>query len=98
MAARTSSGSAVVGAPSGTLTFLFSDIEGSSERWEAHPEAMRAAVARHDALMRRSIEQHRGHVFKTVGDAFCSAFATPQDALSAAVAAQRSLATADFSS
>ena len=44
--------------------------------WEAHPEGMRAALARHDALLRQAIETHGGHVFKTVGDAFCAAFAT----------------------
>src|SRR5579872_275743 len=82
--------------PTGTVTFLFSDIEGSSRRWEAHPDAMKAAVARHDALMRRAIEEHRGHVFKTVGDAFCCGFASPQDALAGALEAQRALAREDF--
>ncbi|MDQ6780117.1 MAG: adenylate/guanylate cyclase domain-containing protein [Candidatus Eremiobacteraeota bacterium] len=84
--------------PSGTLTFLFSDIEGSSQRWEGHPEAMRTAVAQHDAIMRRAIEEHRGHVFKTVGDAFCCAFSSPHEALDAAIAAQSALQEADFSS
>ena len=71
--------------PSGTVTFLFTDIEGSTRLWEEHPEAMRLALARHDALLRQAIEDNNGVVFKTVGDAFCSAFATAPDALSAAV-------------
>ncbi|MBV9234020.1 MAG: hypothetical protein JO030_08255, partial [Candidatus Eremiobacteraeota bacterium] len=59
--------------PSGTVTFLFSDIEGSTQRWERHPEAMRNALARHDELVRRAIERHGGYVFKALGDAFCAA-------------------------
>jgi predicted ATPase/class 3 adenylate cyclase len=77
---------------------LFSDIEGSTERWERHPDAMRAAVARHEELMRRAISGHGGYIFKTVGDAFCSAFATAPSALSAAVEAQRALCAEDFTS
>ncbi len=77
--------------PSGTVSFLFTDIEGSTRLWEAHDAAMRAALARHDALMRRAVEGAGGHVFKTVGDAFCAAFATAPDAVAAAFAAQRML-------
>ena len=62
--------------PTGAVTFLFTDIEGSTQRWDAHPDAMRAALERHDALLRQAIESHVGEVFKTVGDAFCAAFAT----------------------
>src|SRR5579864_4830447 len=83
--------------PTGTVTFLFSDIEGSTERWERHREAMREAVARHDELMHRVVAGHGGHVFKTVGDAFCVAFRTVPDALNAAIAAQRALRAEDFS-
>src|SRR5271165_6731610 len=83
--------------PSGTVTFVFTDVEGSSQRWETHRETMKAAVAHHDALMRATIEKHRGYVFKTVGDAFCAAFHTPLDAAKAALEAQRALADADFS-
>ena len=61
--------------PTGTVTFLFTDIEGSTKLWEAHPEAMREALARHDALVREAIVSANGYVFKTVGDAFCAAFA-----------------------
>ncbi len=77
--------------PTGTVTFLFTDIEGSTKLWEHHPNAMKSALARHDALTRDAIEKHRGHVFKTVGDAFCAAFATASDALVSACAAQRAL-------
>jgi predicted ATPase/class 3 adenylate cyclase len=77
--------------PTGTITFLFTDIEGSTELWEEHPEAMRLALARHDALLRIAIEQYDGHVFKTIGDAFCAAFHTAPDALNAALSAQQAL-------
>src|SRR5438270_4291439 len=82
---------AVTPLPAGTVTFLFTDIEGSTQLWEQYPEAMRQALARHDALLRHAIEAHGGHVFKTVGDQFCAAFATASDALAAALAAQRDL-------
>ena len=77
--------------PAETVTFLFTDIEGSARLWEAHPDAMSAALARHDALMRTAIEARAGHVFKTMGDAFCAAFHTAPDALSAALSAQEAL-------
>src|SRR5689334_7915182 len=77
--------------PSGTVTFLFTDIEGSTKLWEHYPEAMRVALARHDDLLRAAIEAAGGYVFKTVGDAFCAAFWTAPDGLSAALAAQRAL-------
>jgi predicted ATPase/class 3 adenylate cyclase len=78
--------------PSGTITFLFTDIEGSTNRWEQYPQQMRAALARHDALLRAAIETNNGYVFKTMGDAFCAAFPTALDALTASVSIQRSLA------
>src|SRR5437867_7401587 len=77
--------------PRCTITFLFTDIEGSTKLWEQHPEAMREALARHDALLRQAIEANGGYVFKTVGDAFCAAFPTALDALAAALAAHRDL-------
>ena len=83
--------------PTGILTFLFTDIEGSTQRWEHQREAMAAALIRHDALVRAAIEQHGGHVFKTVGDAFYAAFADADDALAAALDAQRALAAEDWS-
>jgi predicted ATPase/class 3 adenylate cyclase len=76
----------------GTVTFLFTDIEGSTTRWEQHPEAMRTALARHDALLREVITAHGGYVFKMVGDAVYAAFATARDAVAAAVTAQRAVA------
>jgi class 3 adenylate cyclase len=84
--------------PSGTVTFLFTDIEGSTQRWERRPDAMGVALARHNALVRDAIEAHGGYVFKTVGDAFCSAFGTATTALAAARAAQQALSEEDFSS
>src|SRR5688500_13903725 len=78
--------------PSGTVTFLFTDIEGSTRRWDRDPAAMAQALARHDALLRGAIGGQGGYVFKTVGDAFCAAFPTSPAALTAALAAQRALA------
>jgi len=72
----------------GTVTFLFTDIEGSTRLWEAEPEATRAAVARHDSLVRGAIESHGGRIFKTGGDAFCAAFPSAIDAVTAAADAQ----------
>jgi class 3 adenylate cyclase len=77
--------------PTGTLTFLFTDMEGSTRMWEDNAPAMQAALARHDELLRGAIEEHGGNVFKTVGDAFCAAFPTAPDALEAALDAQRLL-------
>jgi predicted ATPase/class 3 adenylate cyclase/DNA-binding CsgD family transcriptional regulator len=77
--------------PTGTLTFLFSDIQDSTRLWVAHPAGMRLALARHDALLREAIERHGGTVFKTVGDAFHAAFGTATDALAATLDAQRAL-------
>ena len=79
-------------APTGTVTFLFTDIEGSTKLWEKHPDAMRRALVRHDDLLRGCIEGREGYVFKTVGDAFCAAFPTANRALEAALAAQLDLA------
>jgi len=77
--------------PSGTVTFLFTDIEGSTYLWEHTPEAMRPALARHDQIMYDAIGQAGGYAYKTIGDAFQAAFATAAQALSAALAAQRNL-------
>ena len=77
--------------PSGTVTFLFTDIEGSTKLWENHPEEMRSALALHDEIVRASIEANGGYVFKTMGDAFCAAFATAPEAIAAALDAQQSL-------
>jgi class 3 adenylate cyclase len=77
--------------PTGTVTFLFTDIEASTRLWEAHHEAMRQAVARHDELMRQCIAARGGHVFKTGGDGFCTAFPTAPQAVLAALSVQQSL-------
>lgn len=82
--------------PTGTVTFLFTDVEGSTRLWEAQHDAMATALSLHDRLLRSVIAAHGGHVFKTVGDAFCSAFQTPIAALMASLAAQRALAVASW--
>jgi predicted ATPase/class 3 adenylate cyclase len=97
MATQAEPGPAPSVRPTGTVTFLFSDIEGSTARWDRDRAAMQDAVRRHDALMRAAIAAHDGYVFKTIGDAFCAAFARPEDAVSAILDAQRTLAAEDFS-
>jgi len=78
--------------PSRMLAFLFTDIVGSTTRWEQQPQAMERALARHDELLRHAIDAYGGHVLKTVGDAFQAVFTTAPAALEAALAAQRALA------
>lgn len=78
--------------PTGTVTFLFTDIEGSTKLWENSPDVMQSALKRHDQILRHSIEGAGGYVFKTIGDAFCAAFPTASQALEAAIAAQLALA------
>jgi predicted ATPase/class 3 adenylate cyclase len=78
----------MAGMPSGTVTFLFTDIEGSTTRWEHQAEAMQAALARHDALLRAAILEHGGHVVKTTGDGIHAAFSRAPDAVAASVNAQ----------
>src|SRR5436189_3921326 len=79
--------------PSGTVTFLFTDIEGSTRLWEQHPDAMRAALARHDALAAALVEQHSGNLLKSrgEGDSLFAVFPRATEALAAAVAFQRAL-------
>ncbi len=77
--------------PSGTVTFLFTDIEGSTRQWERDAEGMQAALARHDAILRAAIEEHGGVIFKTVGDAFCAAFTSAPRAVAAALSVQGGL-------
>jgi predicted ATPase/class 3 adenylate cyclase len=74
-----------------TVTFLFTDVEGSTKLWERGPEAMSRALSRHDELLREAVEAHGGFVFKTVGDAFYVAFSSAPEAVEAALEAQRSL-------
>lgn len=82
--------------PVGTVTFLFTDIEGSTQLWQQYPAAMPVALARHHAILRQAIESHNGYVFQIVGDAFCAAFPTAIDGLNAALAAQRGLRDASW--
>jgi len=82
--------------PQGTLTFCFSDIEGSTQLWQQHPHSMPQALVRHDAILREAIQTHGGVVFKTVGDGVYAVFARAIDALAAALAAQRALHAADW--
>jgi predicted ATPase/class 3 adenylate cyclase len=97
MATQLDSGPPASARPTGTVTFLFSDIEGSTVRWDRDRAAMQDAVRRHDALMRTAIAENDGYVFKTIGDAFCAAFARPEDAVAAILDAQRALGAEDFS-
>ena len=78
--------------PSGTVTFLFTDIEGSTRRWEKTPAAMGVALARHDAILEEAITSHGGVVFSRMGDGMAAAFASAHDCLEAALEAQRGLA------
>ncbi|MFN8590013.1 MAG: tetratricopeptide repeat protein [Thermomicrobiales bacterium] len=82
--------------PSGTVAFLFTDIEGSTARWERDQAAMWAAVERHFALLREAIVAERGVLFKTIGDAVQAAFPTTGAAVRAAITAQRLIADEDF--
>jgi predicted ATPase/class 3 adenylate cyclase/Tfp pilus assembly protein PilF len=75
------------------MTFLFTDIEGSTRLWESQADSMRRSLARHDEILRKSIEARGGYVFKTVGDAFCAAFETASDCLDASIDAQLALAS-----
>jgi predicted ATPase len=78
-------------APSGVVTFLFTDIEGSTRRWEADADAMRIALAAHDEVLCKVIEAQGGWLFKHSGDGVCAAFASPRSAVDAAITAQRAL-------
>jgi class 3 adenylate cyclase len=77
--------------PSGTVTFLFTDIEGSTSLWEQHAVAMQDALARHDNLLRNIIEAHGGHIVKKTGDGLHAVFAHVQESLTATLACQQAL-------
>ncbi len=85
-----------IAVPTGTVTFLFTDIEGSTRLWQDEPELMRTALAEHDAVLREVIEKRRGFVFKHTGDGVAAAFASAGDAVDAAVDAQARLAVLPF--
>jgi predicted ATPase/class 3 adenylate cyclase len=82
--------------PAGTVTYLFTDIQGSVALWDQHPDAMKRAVANHHAILRQSIESQGGIVFKIVGDAFQAAFVLASQALAAGIAAQQALCRIDW--
>ena len=73
--------------PEGTITFLFTDIEGSTPLWEREPRAMQASLKQHNAILRKAIDAHGGQVYKIIGDAFQAAFPLPHQAVEAAIAA-----------
>ena len=77
--------------PSGTVTFLFTDIEASTRLWEHHHRAMKTALSVHDRIVRGRIEAHGGYVFSTGGDSFCAAFSDPIYAAVAALDIHRDL-------
>ena len=82
--------------PTGTVTFLFTDIEGSTRLWQEYPEQMKSGQARHEILLRAAIERNEGYVFKTVGDALCVAFPNALQGVKAALESQESLAREDW--
>ena len=82
--------------PSGTVTFLFTDLEGSTRLWQEHPDAMKTALARHDEILRQAVTEHDGHVVKTTGDGIHAVFGAARDALDAAVAMQLELGAESF--
>jgi class 3 adenylate cyclase len=76
------------------VSFLFTDVEGSTRLWASDSEAMSASLLVHDGILRGAIESHGGYVFTTAGDSFAAAFARSSDAVAAAIAAQRELTAA----
>ena len=83
--------------PSGTVTFLFTDIENSTPLWEKYPEAMKTALAKHDSILKDAVESHNGYIIKTTGDGIHAVFATALDAINAALDAQRKFQTSEVS-
>ena len=83
--------SSTTGRPTGIVTFLFTDIEGSTGRWEEQTGEMRAALARHDETLRAAVEAHGGWLFKHTGDGVLAAFSSPHAAIQTAIEAQRAL-------
>ena len=76
--------------PSGTVTFLFTDIENSTSLWEQYPEAMKSALAKHDSILRKAVKAYRGQIFKTTGDGIHAVFVTAIDSVLASISAQHS--------
>ena len=84
--------SSVIAPPEGTVTFLFTDLVSSTRLWEEFPDAMRDALARHDALVQDAVAAHDGYLVKTTGDGAHAAFPTARAAIDAAIDAQLALA------
>jgi len=82
--------------PSGTVTFLFTDIEGSTPLWEQYPEAMKSALEKHDSILKATVESNNGHIIKTTGDGVHAVFSTAMDAVNASLDAQREFQTSEF--
>jgi len=82
--------------PSGTVTFLFTDIEDSTKLWEQYPEAMKSALAKHDSILKETIESNHGHIIKTTGDGVHAVFTTAIDSVNAALEAQHEFQTSEF--
>ena len=82
--------------PTGTVTFLFTDIQGSTDLAQKYPDALQTLLMRHHAILRGAIESHHGVVFRLAGDSFSAAFHTASDALNAAIDAQRKLFAEDW--
>jgi predicted ATPase/class 3 adenylate cyclase len=89
-------GAAATGLPQGTVTFLFTDLEGSTRRWEEHPREMRDALGRHNAIVRGAVESHGGVVLSTMGDGMAAVFASARDAVRAVLAAQQELGAEEW--
>jgi predicted ATPase/class 3 adenylate cyclase len=77
--------------PGGTVTFLFTDMVGSTTLWETYPQEMLTALARHDSILEQSVANHDGYIFKRVGDGFCVVFQSAFEALNAAIDGQHAL-------
>ena len=85
------------GYPSGTVTFLFTDIEGSTKLWEQYPEAMKAALTKHDAILKEAVESNHGYIIKSTGDGIHAVFSTAIDSVHAALEVQREFQTSEIS-
>ena len=82
--------------PTGTVTFLLTDLEGSTRLWEQDPSTMKDALAWHDRVVREAIERNGGYVFSTAGDAFAAAFADPMHGAAAAVEIQQTVSSREW--
>ena len=81
--------------PSGTVTFLFTDIENSTSLWEKYPETMKSALAKHDSILKEVVESNNGQIIKTTGDGIHAVFSTAMDAVNASLEVQRTFQTSE---